>query len=97
MRTELKEGAWVEYQADWLAADIANDLFSNLLRDEEWVQLPIIANGKSVMQPRMMTWGGELCLIGLQFGRGKYFRWRVFTCGSFANFFTEPFGERSLH
>ena len=60
MLTELKEGAWVDYRSNWLESGIADALLADLSRDQHWIQKPIIANGKSVMQPRLMQWGGAV-------------------------------------
>ena len=48
------------YEADWLSPDEATNSFDTLYRELNWVERSIIAKGKVVQQPRLMTWAGEL-------------------------------------
>lgn len=60
MRTELMHGAWLELCESWLAAEAAEQLRSDLVRELCWEQRHIVLFGKPVLQPRLIAWAGEL-------------------------------------
>ena len=59
-KVDLGQGSWVTYEADWLSSDEAVKGFDTLYNELNWVERSIIAKGKVVQQPRLMTWAGEL-------------------------------------
>lgn len=58
-RTHLKFGAWWDFAPDWLAPTQADVLLDDLLARDDWQQIPIQVFGREVLQPRLMTWGGD--------------------------------------
>lgn len=59
-KVDLGQGSWVTYEDDWLPADLATNSFDTLHQELNWVERSIIAKGKVVQQPRLMTWAGKL-------------------------------------
>lgn len=59
-RVDLGQGAWFSFDREWLSESEADLIYEALYRDLNWVERSIIAKGKSVWQPRLMSWAGEL-------------------------------------
>ena len=59
-RHTLAGGAWIDEDRTWLASDEANAMLRDLIANESWGQYPIKVFGKDVMQPRLITWAGDL-------------------------------------
>lgn len=58
MRTALPHAAWLDHEPAWLADA---DAVLATLRDElRWEQRAIVLFGRSVLQPRLIAWAGEL-------------------------------------
>jgi alkylated DNA repair dioxygenase AlkB len=58
-RKDLGRGAWMDIDQRWLDEDDATALLTELI-DTEWVQRPILVFGREIMQPRLISWAGEL-------------------------------------
>ena len=56
----LRDGAWLDYDESWLAPDEAHALMTCLREELVWEERPIIAQGKEVLQRRLIAWAGEL-------------------------------------
>ena len=59
-KVDLGQGSWVTYEVDWLSPETAIKSFEILHHELNWVERSIIAKGKVVQQPRLMTWAGAL-------------------------------------
>ena len=59
-KTDLGQGAWLSYKREWLSTEEADLAFDTLYRELKWGERSIIAKGKVVWQPRLMSWAGEL-------------------------------------
>ena len=60
MRITLGSGAWLDYDASWLAPSEADATLA-VLRDElAWVQREIVLFGRRILQPRLIAWAGNL-------------------------------------
>lgn len=59
-REQLGRGAWVIYEPSWLEPAHADRGFRQLLEEATWVERPIFAFGRPVMQPRLIDWGGSV-------------------------------------
>ena len=59
-KIDLGQGAWLTYERDWLEESEASLFFQTLYRELPWEERSIIAKGKVVQQPRLMSWAGEL-------------------------------------
>ena len=59
-RRDLGKGAFVDYVPDWLEADAASALLTTLINGLHWSEVEIRAAGKTVVQPRLTAWAGEL-------------------------------------
>ncbi len=59
-KVDLGQGSWVTYEADWLNSEEAKSIFDSLFTELNWVERSIVAKGKVVQQPRLMTWAGDL-------------------------------------
>ncbi|WP_407690288.1 alpha-ketoglutarate-dependent dioxygenase AlkB family protein [Salinivibrio siamensis] len=51
--------AQVDWWPKWLSVGCADTLFSTLLAQTPWQQLPISSFGRTVMQPRLLAWYGD--------------------------------------
>jgi alkylated DNA repair dioxygenase AlkB len=56
----LARGAWIELKREFLPAAEADALFQMLARELVWEQRSIVLFGKSVLQPRLIAWAGQL-------------------------------------
>ena len=59
-RHVLAGGAWIDEDRSWLSQDDADAILGDLIAQESWGQYPIKVFGKDVMQPRLITWAGDL-------------------------------------
>ena len=59
-KIDLGQGTWIIYEPDWMGAEEARTVFEQLYQDLKWVERSIVAKGKVVQQPRLMTWAGTL-------------------------------------
>jgi alkylated DNA repair dioxygenase AlkB len=59
-KIELSAQAWMEYFPQFLSTAEADQLFQALLANEKWEHRAIIVAQKPVLQPRLMSWAGEL-------------------------------------
>ena len=59
-KVELKFGAWYWYQEDWLGSKDTERLLCWLCDNLQWEERVIYAFGKKVIQPRLMSWCGEI-------------------------------------
>jgi alkylated DNA repair dioxygenase AlkB len=59
-RLDLKDGAWLELEEDWISPEEATALLQALIDEEPWEQRPIMVFGREIMQPRLISWAGEL-------------------------------------
>ena len=59
-RKEIGFGAWITYLPQWLSVEDADAAMSVLHSELNWQEREIIAKRKRVMQPRLMSWAGEL-------------------------------------
>lgn len=57
---DLGKGAYIDYAPDWLPAEEGERLLSVLLDRLEWAEVTIWAGERSVVQPRLTAWAGEL-------------------------------------
>jgi len=59
-RVDLPRGAWVEHQPDWIDPAAADDLLAVLRRELVWEQRAVVLFGRSILQPRLIAWAGEI-------------------------------------
>lgn len=59
-KIDLGQGTWIIYEPNWLEEQKAQKIFDQLYQELSWVERSIIAKGKVVLQPRLMTWAGDL-------------------------------------
>ena len=59
-RTEIGRGAWIFHDRAWLSQERADELLALLLATEPWEQRELVVFGKPVLQPRLMSWAGDL-------------------------------------
>ncbi|MGL5892241.1 MAG: alpha-ketoglutarate-dependent dioxygenase AlkB family protein, partial [Bacteroidia bacterium] len=55
----LFKDAAVSYQEQWIAAETATELFTQLRASLNWQQQPIRMFGRMIMQPRLTAWYGD--------------------------------------
>jgi alkylated DNA repair dioxygenase AlkB len=60
MRTPLVSGAWLEHEPSWLDRVEADALLAAVRDELVWEQRAIVLFGRSVMQPRLIAWAGDL-------------------------------------
>jgi alkylated DNA repair dioxygenase AlkB len=75
MRTVLASGAWFDHEPSWLARDTADALWRAVSDGLVWEQRPIVLFGRSVLQPRLIAWAGD---IGYRYS-GQTLEPRAFT------------------
>jgi len=56
----LAAGAWLEYDARWLAAEEADEALAALRSELTWEQRAVVLFGRRVLQPRLIAWAGML-------------------------------------
>ena len=57
---KISRNAWISYERDFLPPNEADTIMLELIQQEEWEQRNIVALGKERMQPRLMSWAGEI-------------------------------------
>jgi alkylated DNA repair dioxygenase AlkB len=60
MRIALASGAWLDHEPSWLARREADELLAVIRLDLVWEQRSIVLFGRSVQQPRLIAWAGDL-------------------------------------
>ena len=60
MRIPLADGAWLDFDAAWLAPGDADDALAALRDELTWEQREIVLFGRRVLQPRLIAWAGDL-------------------------------------
>lgn len=60
LRVSLDRDCWYTYWPAWLSRDEADAMLAALTAESVWVQRPIYALGKEIIQPRLMDWAGDL-------------------------------------
>ena len=60
MKIELKFGAWYLYESNWICSEQSQSLIRQLKEERDWEEREIYALGKTVIQPRLMRWGGAI-------------------------------------
>ena len=59
-RTELRDGAWLDWDPAWLAPDERDALMAALMAEVTLEERTIYAGDKAIVQPRLVGWGGDL-------------------------------------
>ncbi len=59
-RDALPGDAWIDYESGWIPSEDAAALLASFISELPWEQRPINVFGREVMQPRLISWGGEL-------------------------------------
>ncbi len=59
-RIELSPQAWMEYFPYFISQEEADQLLAYLLTHEQWEHRAIIVAQKPILQPRLMSWAGDL-------------------------------------
>jgi len=59
-RTDLRRGAWLDHDPEWLAPEDADALLAQLRDGTPWQERAIVVFGREVLQPRLVAWYGEL-------------------------------------
>lgn len=59
-RLELSQGAWLELRESWLTYEESARLQRSLTDELAWEQRHIVLFGRSILQPRLIAWAGEL-------------------------------------
>ena len=57
---DLGEGAFVDYLAGFLSNDEASSIYEQLMEEEAFESRAISVFGREVMQPRLISWAGDL-------------------------------------
>jgi alkylated DNA repair dioxygenase AlkB len=60
LRIPLADGAWLDFDATWLAPSEADDALAALRDELTWEQREIVLFGRRVLQPRLIAWAGDL-------------------------------------
>jgi alkylated DNA repair dioxygenase AlkB len=60
MRIGLARDAWLDHDPAWLGRGDADALLETLRRELAWEQRAIVLFGRSVLQPRLIAWAGEV-------------------------------------
>jgi len=75
LRIPLAAGAWLDFDATWLAPGEADAALAALREELTWEQREIVLFGRRVLQPRLIAWAGE---IGYRYS-GQTLEPRAFT------------------
>jgi alkylated DNA repair dioxygenase AlkB len=59
-KVELRFGAWYQYQENWVSEQKTSDLHRWLVENMAWEERVIYAFGKEIIQPRLMSWCGDI-------------------------------------
>lgn len=57
---ELSDGAFTTYDEEWLPRHVADAVLQTLTNEASWEQRPINMFGREIMQPRLISWAGDL-------------------------------------
>lgn len=57
---DLRHGAWVTYQRGFLDPELADAFYRALFEGIAWEERAILVFGKEVMQPRLVSWAGDI-------------------------------------
>jgi alkylated DNA repair dioxygenase AlkB len=60
VRHTLDPESFVDYEPGWLEAARATAIQQDLAQGERWEQRAVVLYGRSVLQPRLVAWAGEL-------------------------------------
>jgi alkylated DNA repair dioxygenase AlkB len=60
MRSVLASGAWLDHEPSWLARGEADALSRAVSEELAWEQRAIVLFGRSVLQPRLIAWAGDV-------------------------------------
>lgn len=60
MRIALASGAWLDHEPSWLARREADELLHAVRNELVWEQRAIVLFGRSVLQPRLVAWAGDV-------------------------------------
>ena len=60
MRIPLARGAWVEHDPGWIEPAAADALLAALRQEVAWEQREVILFGRSILQPRLIAWAGDV-------------------------------------
>jgi alkylated DNA repair dioxygenase AlkB len=75
IRLALGRGAWVEHEPRWIASEEADRLLAALRDELTWEGRAVVLFGRSVLQPRLIAWSGE---VGYRYS-GQTLEPRAFT------------------
>jgi alkylated DNA repair dioxygenase AlkB len=56
----LARGAWIAFDKAWLDGAEADALLRTLISNQPWEHRPIVVAGREILQPRLISWAGEL-------------------------------------
>ncbi|MCO4761038.1 MAG: alpha-ketoglutarate-dependent dioxygenase AlkB [Myxococcales bacterium] len=59
-RIALDPTSWLDYAPNWLGTEAADALLADLLANQTWEARSIVVAGREILQPRLMSWAGEL-------------------------------------
>ena len=57
---DLGKGAFIDYWATWMSPDEGDRLLRELITSMPWQEVAIRARDKTVVQPRLTAWAGDL-------------------------------------
>jgi alkylated DNA repair dioxygenase AlkB len=60
MRIGLVRDGWLDHEPGWLTLGDADALLAALRGELAWEQRAIVLFGRSIMQPRLIAWAGEI-------------------------------------
>src|SRR5262245_53518374 len=60
MRIGLARDAWLDHDPAWVGRGDADALLETLRQELAWEQRAIVLFGRSVLQPRLIAWAGEV-------------------------------------
>jgi alkylated DNA repair dioxygenase AlkB len=56
----LAKGAWIEHEPGWIESEAADRLLATLREELTWEQREVVLFGRSILQPRMIAWAGNV-------------------------------------
>jgi alkylated DNA repair dioxygenase AlkB len=74
-RVALGRGAWIEHDQGWIDPADADRLLASLRAELAWEQRAVVLFGRSILQPRLIAWAGE---VGYRYS-GQTLEPRAFT------------------
>jgi alkylated DNA repair dioxygenase AlkB len=60
VRVSLARGAWIEHEPSWIDPGTADQLLATLREELTWEQREIVLFGRSILQPRLIAWAGNV-------------------------------------